>query len=92
MTHPSLLYLASFVMQMIGGLLPLMWLHYRVPSWTLIPAAMSAAAFFMLLRLHEKPRERFYTIYAGIYLLAVIFYSLSPDSSAHPRLLPPVPI
>lgn len=87
MTHPSLLYLASFVTQMIGGLLPLMWLHHRVPAWTLIPAAMSAATFFMLLRLHEKPRERFYTIYAGIYLVAVMFYSLFPDPSVHPGIL-----
>lgn len=78
-----LLYFFTVLAQMVGGVLPLLWLHDRVTAISLIPAAVSGAIFFYLLRLHEAPRQQAYTVYAGLYLVAVIVYSLV--HVAHPK-------
>jgi len=71
-----ILYFFTVLAQMAGGVLPLLWLHHRVTAVFLIPAAIGVALFFYLLRRHKAPRQVAYTIYAAVYLLVVMLYSI----------------
>jgi drug/metabolite transporter superfamily protein YnfA len=77
------LYFFTVLTQMVGGVLPLLWLHDQVTAIFLIPAAIAGAMFFYLLRRHETPRQKAYTVYAALYLGAVVLYSALHVT--HPR-------
>jgi small multidrug resistance family-3 protein len=66
-----LLYLVTACTELIGGVPPVLWLHGRLPVWSLIPAALAGWLFYKLLTLHSDPK-RFYAAYAFLYLVAML--------------------
>ena len=83
MTRLYFLYFFTFLAEMVGGMLPLLWLHQRVTAKFLIPAGIAGAMFFYLLHLHDVPRQKAHTVYAALYLVAVALYYLMQTDGAH---------
>lgn len=83
MTRLYFLYFFTFLSEMVGGMLPLFWLHQWITAKFLIPAAIAGAMFFYLLHLHNFPRQKAYTVYAALYLVAVMLYYLLQNHVAH---------
>ncbi|WP_409521332.1 hypothetical protein [Massilia sp.] len=79
-------YFLTFLAEMVGGVIPIFWLHHRVTAIFLLPAAIAASIFFYLLHRHEAPRQKVYTVYAALYLAAVTLYFLLGDQVSHPRI------
>lgn len=84
MTRLYVLYFFTFVSEMVGGILPILWLHARITAEFLVPAAFAGAMFFYLLHRHDTPRQKAYTVYAALYLVAVMSYSFLQNHVAHP--------
>ena len=80
------LYFATFLTEMVGGIIPIFWLHHRLTAIFLLPAAIAASIFFYLLHRHEAPRQKVYTVYAALYLAAVMLYFLLGEQVSHPRI------
>lgn len=80
------LYFLTFLAEMVGGIIPIFWLHHRVTAIFLLPAAIAGSIFIYLLHRHEAPREKVYTVYAALYLAAVMLYFLSGEPVSHPRI------
>ncbi len=81
-----LLYFVTFLAEMVGGVIPIFWLHHRVTAIFLVPAAIAGSIFFYLLHLHGAPRQKVYAVYAALYLVAVMVYFLTGDQVSHPRI------
>ena len=81
-----LLYFLTFLAEMVGGIIPIFWLHQRVTTIFLLPAAIAASIFFYLLQRHAAPRQKVYTVYAALYLGAVMLYFLLGEQASHPRI------
>jgi len=79
MIRMCLLYFVTFVFEIVAGAIPILWLHNRVASWFLIPASIAGLSFLGCLRLHTAPRQTAYTVYAAIYLIVVMCFSLVHD-------------
>lgn len=56
-----LLYIFTFVAQMVGGMLPVLWFHDRVSDKFLVLAGCAAVVFFYLIGLHPPPERRLIT-------------------------------
>lgn len=80
------LYFLTFLAEMVGGVIPILWLHHRVTAIFLLPAAIAGSIFFYLLHRHDAPRQKVYTVYAAIYLAAVMLYLLLGEQVSHPRI------
>ncbi|THC40221.1 hypothetical protein [Massilia sp. Mn16-1_5] len=81
-----LLYFFTFFAEMVGGVIPIFWLHHRVATIFLLPAAIAGSIFFYLLHRHQAPRQKIYTVYAAFYLAAVMLYFLFGEQISHPRI------
>ncbi|AWL03023.1 hypothetical protein ACFOHT_02530 [Massilia oculi] len=81
-----LLYFLTFLAEMIGGIIPIYWLHHRATTIFLLPAAIAGSIFFYLLHRHAAPRQKVYTVYAALYLAAVMLYFLLGEQVSHPRI------
>jgi len=81
------LYISTFVAEMVGGMVPVFWLHDRVPDKLLIVAGFAVVVFFYLLKSHHPPRQKAYNIYAAIYMLAIMSYSIMENHVEHHEIL-----
>lgn len=68
------LFIATAIAELVGCYLPYLWLRGRAPVWTLVPAALSLAAFVWLLALHPTAAGRVYAAYGGVYVATAVVW------------------
>ncbi|GGP21772.1 YnfA family protein [Silvimonas iriomotensis] len=66
------LFIITALAEILGCYLPWLWLRKGAPSWLLIPALISLAAFAGLLTLHPTGAGRTYAAYGGVYVMVAV--------------------
>jgi small multidrug resistance family-3 protein len=67
-----LLFTVTAIAEIVGCYLPYRWLREGGSPWLLAPAAISLAAFALLLTLHPAAAGRTYAAYGGVYISVAI--------------------
>lgn len=68
------LFIVTAIAEIIGCYLPWLVLTQGRPTWWLLPAAASLAAFAWLLTLHPSAAGRTYAAYGGIYVVVALIW------------------
>jgi small multidrug resistance family-3 protein len=66
------LFVLTAVAEIVGCYLPWLWLKKEGPTWLLVPAGLSLAAFAWLLTLHPHIAGRTYAAYGGVYVTVAV--------------------
>ena len=79
-------FVARAIAEIVGGLLPDLWLKQQRSAWLLVPAAGSLALFAWLMTLHGAAAGRVYAAYGGVYIGVAIVWLWAVDGvSPTPR-------
>jgi len=68
------LFVATALAEIVGCLLPYLWLRKDGSVWLLIPTAASLALFVWLLSLHPAASGRVYAAYGGVYITTALVW------------------
>ena len=68
------LFVITAIAEIIGCYLPWLVLTQGRPTWLLLPAAVSLAAFAWLLTLHPSAAGRTYAAYGGVYVAVALVW------------------
>ncbi len=74
------LFIATALAEIIGCYLPWLVLRQGKPSWLLLPAVLSLAAFVWLLTLHPQAAGRVYAAYGGVYISVALMWLWAVDA------------
>ena len=68
------LFVLTAVAEIVGCVLPYLWLRKSASAWVLVPAAISLIAFVWLLSLHPAASGRIYAAYGGVYVATALLW------------------
>jgi len=74
MIKTTLLFVATALAEIIGCLLPYLWLRKEGSIWLLAPAVASLVLFVWLLTLHPAASGRVYAAYGGVYVTTALVW------------------
>lgn len=74
MIKTTLLFFVTALAEIIGCVLPTLWLKRDGSAWLLVPAALSLAMFVWLLTLHPAASGRVYAAYGGVYVMTALLW------------------